>query len=319
MSLFWGRYGGWEPQGGHGKPWKDLEPGDLIEAGRAAWRVVEVRPVPVADWEEQDREYYERLTRQRRNPLFAPMGSPAPAEEEWESRPLSLILVPADGGKRHHLRVRPYGGFRGAWVLSPHYPVCKDCGELWPCREVEISQEVDRQAADLSRLEKILPGCCWSCGEPVTHRQGAIRFDGENLLLPGAAPAVFHLRRKGHCRSAAASYEKRWVAAEEGRRWRLQCPGELVRHVDGDECTEDPLCPGGGVLHGAFTSHAYGRLPDGGLRSIWGADFRCLRCEDAFERKGMRLEEPAGDTPANTPAGEGVARPESRGKQKAPR
>ena len=292
MSLFWGRYCGWEPQGGHRKPWPDLQRGDLIEADRKAWRVIEVRPVPVADWEEQDREYYEWLTRQHRNPQYVPMGRSAPTEEEWESRPLYLILVPAAGGKRHHLRVRPYGGFRGAWVLSAHYPVCKDCGELWPCREVEIAQEIDKQSAKLADLEKILPGCCWSCKEPVTHKQGSIRFDGDNLLLPGAPSPVFHRRRKGHCLSAAMTYEKRWVAAEEGRRWRLQCPGKLIRHVDGDECSEDPYCPGGGVSHNTFMSHVYGRLPDGSVRSAYGADFRCLRCEDALVQRGLALGEP---------------------------
>ena len=280
MSLFWGRYSGWEPQGGHRKPWKDLERGDLIEADRKAWRVVEVRPVPVADWDESDREYYGRLARQHRNPKYVSMSRAVPSEEEWESRPVYLIVVPADGGKRHHLRVRPYGGFRGAWVLSPHYPVCKDCGELWPCREVEITQEVDRQAAKLAELEKILPGCCWSCGEPVTSKQASIRFDGDNLLLPGAHPPVFHLRRKGGCRSDAAGYEKRWVAAEDGRRWRLQCPGKLVRHVDGDECSEDPFCPGGDASHGTFISHVYGSAP------------RCLRCQDALVQRGLSLGEP---------------------------
>src|SRR5207249_4134170 len=124
---------------------------------------------PVVDWDEHDQEYYDRLARQHRSPQFFALGRSVPSEEEWESRPLYLILVPVGGGKRHHLRVRPYGGIsRGAWVLSPHYPVCKDCGELWPCHEVEISQEVDRQAAKLADLEKVHPGCCWSCKEPVT-------------------------------------------------------------------------------------------------------------------------------------------------------
>jgi hypothetical protein len=294
VSLFWSRYNTWEPQGGHHKPWKDLERGDLIEADRKAWRVIEVRPVPVVDWDEHDREYYDRLVRQHRNPQYVPMGRPAPpSEEEWDYRPVYLILVPADGGKRHHLRIPPYSHIsRGAWVLSPHYPVCKDCGELWPCHEVEITQEVDKQAAELAKLEKILPGCCWSCGEPVTRKQGSIGFDGDNLLLPGAPSPVFHLRRKGQCRSAAASYEKRWVAAREGRRWRLQCPGKLIRHVDGDECTEDPFCPGGNASHGTFIRHSYGRLPDGSIRSVYGADFRCLRCEDALERRALALGEP---------------------------
>lgn len=286
MSLFWGRYCGWEPQGGHARQWRDLEPGDLIEADRKAWRIVEVRAVPVVDWDDTDREYYERLACHPCNP------APPPAEEDWDRRPLYLIAIPADGGKRHHVKIRPYRAPRAAWVLSPHYPVCKDCGELWPCREVEIVQEIDKQAAKLAELEKILPGCCWSCGDPVTHKQGSIRFEGDNLLLPGAPSPVFHLRRKGRCLSDAHGYEKRWIAAEEGRRWRLQCPGKLVRHVDGDECSEGPLCPGGNASHHTFIRHSYGRLPDGTVQSVYGTDFRCCRCEDALEWRELSLGDP---------------------------
>lgn len=293
MSLFWGRGLGWRPQGGGERDWKDLAPGDLIALDRRVWRVAEVRPVPVADWDDDDRGYWERMGRQRRNPKFVPLTSDGPASEEaWDRRPLYLILVPSEGGKRHHMRIRPYATIWGAWVLSPHYPVCKDCGEPWPCRELDITREVSREAAEMERLEKILPGCCWACGEPVTHRQASIRFDGENLLLPGAPSPVFHLRRKGHCLSGAFSYEKRWVAAGEGRRWRLQCPGKLTRHVDGDECTGDPYCPGGNASHNTFTCHSYGRLPDGSVQSVYGPGFRCLRCEDALERGGMALGDP---------------------------
>jgi len=283
VILSWGRYNGWEPQGGQRKAWRDLAPGDLIELQRKIWRVAEVRLVPAIDWDEHDREQWEKARRAYR------LGS----EEDWAARPVYLILYPAGGGKRHHVKIRSwrYWG-REAYALPEHYPVCRDCGEPWPCPELEITQEIERESAKVERLEKILPGCCWSCGDPVTSKQASIRFDGDNLLLPGASPPVFHLRRKGQCRSDAASYEKRWVAAGEGRRWRLQCPGKLIRHVDGDECTEDPFCPGGDASHNTFTCHAYGRLPDGSARSVYGVDFRCLRCEDALERKGLSIGEP---------------------------
>ena len=291
MSLFWGRSLSWRPQGGRSCDWKDLQRGDLIALDdRKVWRVIEVRPVPVVDWDADDREYWDSRFGKPANPLAIRRIRPE-SEEAWDRRPVYLILVPAEGGKRHHLRVRPYTTWRDAWVLSPHYPVCKDCGEPWPCRELDITQEVDKQAAQLAELEKILPGCCWSCKEPVTHRQKAIRFDGDNLLLPGAPSPVFHLRGKGGCYSGAMSYEKRWIAAGEGRRWRLQCPGKQVRHVDGDECSEDPLCPGR-VSHNTFIAHVYGKLPDGTLQSAYGPDFRCLRCDDALERKGMSLGDP---------------------------
>ena len=293
MSLHWSRSLGWRPQGGRECDWKDLQPCDLIALDdRKVWRIIEVRPVPLADWDANDRKYRDSRFGGSAARLEAIRRIRPDSEETWDRRPLYLILVPESGGKRHHLRIRPYATWRGAWVLSPHYPVCKDCGEPWPCRELDITEEVEREAAKMERMEKILPGCCWSCGEPVTHKQTAIRFDGDNLLLPGAASPVFHLRRRGDCRSAAASYEKRWVTAEEGRRWRLQCPGKLVRHVDGDECTEDPHCPGGNAHHGTYTSHAYGRLPDGSVRSVYGPDLRCCRCEDALGRQNLSLGDP---------------------------
>jgi hypothetical protein len=263
MTLFWGRDGTmWEPKGGEWRAWRDLLPGDLIARDRKIWRVREVRPVPVADWDETDREYY-RL--RRRN---------AVSEEDWPLRPVYLIVLPVNGGERHHVKALPYAGGR-AWVLSPHYPVCRECGEPWPCRELDITQEVRREAEKIAELEKILPGCCWSCGEPVTHRQSSIVFDGDNLLLPGAAPPVFHLRSKGGCLHAAVVYEKRWVQAAEGRRCRLSCPGNLILHLDGHECSEDPFCPGRRASHsGSFMDHRYG-------------NYRCLRCADEAARRAL--------------------------------
>lgn len=194
-------------------------------------------------------------------------------EETWEARPLYLIVVPAEGGKRHHSKVRPYG-YGSAYVFPEHYPVCRECGELYPCRELDIRAEADREMREFDKYEKIMPGSCWGCGEPITHRQNAIRFDGENLFLPGAPPAVFHARRSGGCRSAAMSYEERWVKAGEGRHPHLSCPGELIIHVDGPECSEDPYCPGPEVLHRAsFMNH-----------TRYEGNVRCLRCADARAR-----------------------------------
>ncbi len=141
MSVFWGRDGTmWEPQGGELREWRDLKPGDLIAGSRKVWTVREVRPVPVADWDEHDREGYQVRNR------------PGVAEELWPLRPLYLIVSPAKGGKRQHVKVRPYAR-RRVFVLHPHYPVCRDCGEPWPCPELDIKREVDKQAAELRGRE----------------------------------------------------------------------------------------------------------------------------------------------------------------------
>lgn len=187
-----------------------------------------------------------------------------------------------------HEKIRPY--FRSqAWVLHPHYPVCRDCGEPWPCRELEITREVRKQAEEVDRLAAILPGCCWECGEPVTSRQKAVRFDGENLLLPGSPPPVFHLRVRSaggqYCLSAAVGYEEKWVAAAPGRRWRLSCPGNVIRHVDGRECSELVDCPGEGARHhGDVMSHRFTGTADGEVVPVLGSGAEdCRRCLDVVD------------------------------------
>lgn len=271
MSLFWGRDGDmWEPEGGERRPWRDLHPGDPLMSRREIWRVREVRPVPVIDWDEHDREGFR--TRNRG-------GLP---EEDWPLRPLYLILLPVKGGKRRHVKVRPYAR-PTAYVLPFHYPVCTECGEPWPCPEIAIVKEVRKESARMEQLSRIMPGCCWGCGEPVTGRQKSIAFEGENLLLPGAPEPVFHLRHgKPYCSSAAVDYEKKWVTAQPGRHPRLHCPGNRIFHVDGAECTEEPFCPGRDVHHtGNFMDHrAYAEYAR-----------RCLRCRDACELRGIVIPE----------------------------
>jgi hypothetical protein len=259
----------WRPQGGERRAWRDLVPGDRLELDREVWRVREVRLVPVADWDEGDQRGYQAINGARES------------EEDWQFRPVYLVLAPARGGKLRHVKVRPYRGPR-AYVLPSHYPVCSECGDPWPCRDLEIDAEAGKQMAEVARLESILPGCCWKCGEPVTSRQKSIAFEGENLLLPGGPPVVFHLRRGSpYCSSAAVDYDKRWVAAEEGRHPRLYCPGRLVVHVDGRECSEDPYCPEDRVQHSSFWDHRGS--------AAWVRE--CLRCMDACEQRGIVVPE----------------------------
>lgn len=270
MSLFWGKRGDmWEPRGGERREWRHLLPGDLLELDRQAWRVREARPVPAIDWDGDDRQAYQSINRERA------------AEEDWRLRPVYLILLPVKGGERRHVKVRPYCR-PSAFVLSPHYPVCSECGDLYPCRHLEIEAEAGQQMAEVERLAAILPGCCWNCGKPVTARQKSIVFEGENLLLPGAPPVVFHLRSGSpYCSSAAFRYEKKWVAADPGRHPRLYCPGRLIIHVDGPECTEEPFCPGDRVQHSSFWNH---RARAAYVRG-------CLRCMDACAVRGITVPE----------------------------
>lgn len=136
-------------------------------------------------------------------------------------------------------------------LLHDPYPVCVACGLVWPCWCHETNQEATKATGELERLAAIRPGQCWACGEYIRPRQQRIVFEGENLLLPGAPPAVFHTaalrnpRTWGTCYDDAKSYEKRWIAAEpdQQRPYRVHCPGLLRDHTSTVECTYD-RCPG---------------------------------------------------------------------------
>lgn len=224
------------------------DPGQVIAVNRIPYRVVEIREIDPANWRPEERDAY----------LKGAAGTPA---EQWAWRPWALVADELPAGRRRHLRV---SGRTVSWhVVGEHYAVCVQCGELHPCRHITTEAEVARQGEEAERLMNIGPGCCWSCGEPVTSRQRSIAFDGENLLLPGGPLALFHTRRS--CHYAASRYEQRWVAADPRRRWRLQCPGHIAVHADAAECTEGVLCPGPGVPHRGWEDHRRG-------------GFRCARC-----------------------------------------
>src|ERR1700761_857736 len=138
--LYWGRSGDadWQPQGGRRVKWADLSRGDLIVIKREMVRVLEVRLVPVADWDEHDEAGYARYSRKH------------PVQETRESfylRPVYLTIEPAKGGKQRHRKARPYLTWihDGVWVVPEHYPVCSSCGELYPCRHLEIEAETEKE------------------------------------------------------------------------------------------------------------------------------------------------------------------------------
>jgi hypothetical protein len=94
----------------------------------------------------------------------------------------------------------------------------------------------------------VLPGCCWSCAEPITSRQGFRVFLGPNVLLPTALDdPAFHTRQA--CREGARSYEEAWVRADPSRPRSLLtlfCEGTVIVHGDGSaECfgAKDSECP----------------------------------------------------------------------------
>jgi hypothetical protein len=238
----------------------------LIAIDRKPWRLIDIQEVPTSSWKKEDWEEHERRFLWKRQ-----RGEPFPSPDEWDARPIDLIVAEVKGGKEYVSRARPWGYRLHGWLVLPeHHAVCGSCGELAPCREYEREQLENWLAAQArEKFEKDLakmPGCCWSCGEVITHRQKSIAFEGENADLPGGPSAIFHLRQK--CRAEARAYEERWAKLDPRRRPRLSCSGNMIIHVDGIECTEGPMCPGGDARHTSYLNHKY----DMGI---------CLRCKDA--------------------------------------
>ncbi len=237
--------------------------GELIAwADRKAYRVVAVEEREQANWHEQTMQAWEEA------------GSPDPYT--WEGRERAVRLRPAN---EPAAKARGYGLYPWAtndrwWPLREQYPVCCDCGLIWPCPCDEQTTEARAAMKEFNRLAEIMPGCCWACGEPVTGRHHSIVFDGDNLLMPGAGPAVFHTShsrkaKRGTCRGQAEDYEEQWVAADPDRRSvRLRCSGMLYRHMADSECTRSEACPGVDASHRNYahcTTASYsGWTPDGG-------------------------------------------------------
>ncbi|MBP2341052.1 hypothetical protein JOF41_007306 [Saccharothrix coeruleofusca] len=230
----------WYPDGTRSS-YSPPEVGDLVAWNHAAWRVVEVNPVPEDMWTDEEH---------RNVRLYKPTAG-------TRVLPVRVVLRPAHLGDdvrtRHrdkHIRHRH--GME--WFVFPteHYPICARCHEPLPCREQLAAREAEAVIKRMNRYT--MPGVCPSCEQPVTIRTKVRTFD-ENLEMPGGPPVTFHVGRS-NCRWDAAAYEKRWVAQDPtNRRTELSCPGTVTRHNDRSyECTEGRGCRGPVAFHRAYQS-----------------------------------------------------------------
>ena len=140
------------------------EPGDIIAAGNpgewAAWRVIEIK------------EVNEHTAVRVRSMTLDVHPDPVTAASE-----------------DRHLRWPE----RCRWVSLPeHYPVCRICDHLVPCRHVVLESQGEAALERMARYET--PGVCPACRGPVTQRQASRTFD-LNLHVPGGPPVTFHLRK----------------------------------------------------------------------------------------------------------------------------
>jgi hypothetical protein len=216
------------------------EAGSLLANDRKLWRVIAVHEHHRVNWKPGDESRLADDLRARARTLqdmargkdsllrhFRHLVDWDARPETWPGRPRTLVIQPASGGKQLHARWP-----QAAWMTwhrtDEHHAVCASCGELYPCREVEAAKVATREMADVERLMSVPPGACWNCHEPITARQKAIEFPGENLLLPGAAAPAFHARASGGCYDAAYHYRQRWLAANPD----VASPTSLFDHLD---------------------------------------------------------------------------------------
>lgn len=224
----------------------------MVAYDYAVWRVISIQRCPEEKWTDRHREEVQ---------VYGPNVAP-----------MIAVLRPA-GITSHDVRARDHDKHffctrlgLWQWQVYPdeHYPVCASCSGPLPCREKEAERVAQAEIAQMGRYE--IPGICPACREVVTSRQRSVTFP-ENLELPGGPPVTFHLR--GECFYVAGEYEKRWVAADPGRRrCTLTCRGHVTNHGDGTyDCTALDDCPGPGARH---TSYQVCHCP--GCRSLPGWD-----------------------------------------------
>lgn len=224
-------------------------PGDLIALDHAVWRITAVTDLPLSD---ADRDVWmdvgmPDLTAWHGRPYRAGVQWVAGVRPDWADAGGAVDEASVD--------IPANNSWSGAqWDVYPasgRWPQCSCCGEPMPCRAELQDREVTSALNQVEKFAKRLPGACWGCEEPITHRQKSVTYAGDNLDLPGGPEARFHTRQD--CHYSACQYELRWIAVDPRRERVLtypKCGGMLVVHGDGSsECLSGPG-PLGGMHEG---------------------------------------------------------------------
>lgn len=95
--------------------------------------------------------------------------------------------------------------------VPEHAPVCRSCGDMWPCQHVRDSEKIDaafreiqneenkrqqaREARKKARARYSMPGFCPACRKPVTTGQPSQTFE-TNAVIKNGPPVTFHVSRQ---------------------------------------------------------------------------------------------------------------------------
>ena len=242
------RAGHWQPLGTrsvYGPP-----PIGLIAHRHGVWQVLSVVALERALWNESDEQ------------CWLDLGMPDPwSLGQWTSAPYRVEVRYVGGVNPHQIDAgamtvhstghKAGGGTmlfivpRDPWHAYPgtRWPACSCCGQPVPCTAELLDRQVDAGLTQMERHAAKLPGCCWSCGEPISSRQASVVYAGTNLDSPAGPEVRFHTRRT--CAHSAERYETRWRTEDPTRPRYLtwpHCPGTLLTHQDRTQ-----ECVGGGL------------------------------------------------------------------------
>lgn len=175
--------------------------GDLIAFEFAAWRVMHVNDAIPDDEDEKRIGMYRADVRARYMPYRMTLRRERGPKHEREN-------------SRQEIAFRISSANYHGWDVyeSERIPLCSCCMDPWPCRMLAAEDQAERSAQVMSeRMDRIMPGACYGCGEPITPRQGSMVMPEENIDIPGMPPPRFHTRQS--CWPERDAYERRRAKA----------------------------------------------------------------------------------------------------------
>jgi hypothetical protein len=179
---------------------RSLNAGDVIRFERQALCVHKIQECPRGAWPNGYVALWYRA------------GMPSP--DEWADRPMLVTGAwHAQSRSSERVHVLTSGDYR--WEILPEdYAVCSSCGEVPPCRHMQIERAVREESERLREILSINPGHCHACLDKIREGEPFIAFSGMNLLRPDLGPgsAIFH--EEGRCRWKMKAYEELWWSSE---------------------------------------------------------------------------------------------------------
>lgn len=192
--------GRWLPTGTDRTSRRRPAVGDLIAFAHAAWRVMHVSDADPEPEEWKQINAYRPEHRDRYRPYRITLRREHGPKHEREN-------------SRQEIAYRCGSNFYG-WDAyeTDRVPLCSCCGHPWPCRMLAAEDQAERSARVMSeRMDRIMPGACYGCGEPITPRQGSMVMPEDNVDIPGSPPPRFHTRQS--CADERRDYERRRARA----------------------------------------------------------------------------------------------------------